>query len=86
MGRYLVELYVPKASARDRRATAARARAAAAEVSRDGARVRWLQSIFVPEDETWFLLYEAPTKAAVRRAVARAAFPHARVVEAVAPQ
>lgn len=86
MGRYLVELYVPTASADALRATTARARAAAAEVSSDGARIRCLRSIFVPEDETCFLLYDAPTKATVRTAVARAELRAARVVEAVAPR
>jgi hypothetical protein len=82
MPRYLAELYVPSGQAGDLAAATARARAAAKEL----ADVRCLRSIFVPEDETWFLLYEAGSATDVRRAVARASLPVARVVEAVAPQ
>lgn len=41
------------------------------ESSGDGAPIRCLRSIFVPEEETWFLLFEAPTNAAFRHAVRR---------------
>jgi hypothetical protein len=85
MGRYLVELYVPPGQADDLEAATARARSAADDASSDGAPINCLRSIFVPEDETWFLLYEAPTAAAVRDAVDRAALRCARIVEAVAP-
>lgn len=86
MGRYLAELYLPTGAAGDVASETARARAAAAEAEKDGIRVRCLRSIFVPEDETWFLLYDAPTATAVRHAVERAGLTCARVVEAVAPQ
>jgi len=86
MGRYLAELYLPRSAASDVASATARARAAAAEVENEGMRVRCLRSIFVPEDKTWFLLYEAPNTVAVGRAVKRAALPCARVVEAVAPR
>jgi hypothetical protein len=86
MGRYLAELYLPKGAASEVASATARAQAAAAEVVDEGTQVRCLRSIFVPEDETWFLLYDAPTDAAVRRAVERAALTCARVVEAVAPR
>jgi hypothetical protein len=46
--------------------------------------VRHLRSILVPEDETCFLLFDAPSSAAVRDALRRAAVPFERVVEAVA--
>jgi hypothetical protein len=82
MGQYLVELYLQKNAAPEVESATARARAAAA----DGIPVRCLRSIFVPEDETWFLLYEGPTVEAVRHAVERAGLTCARVVEAVAPQ
>ena len=82
MGRYLAELYLPKGAAGDVASATARARAAAAKAEEEGTPIRCLRSIFVPEDETWFLLYDAPTSAAVRRAVERAALTCARVVEA----
>ncbi len=86
MGRYLVELYLSKSGAGDMRSATARARAAAAEVSTAGAHVQCLRSIFVPEDETWFLLYEASSAATVSRAIARGGLRCGRVVEAVAPE
>ena len=46
---------------------AARARAAT-----EGGPVRFLRSIFVPEDDTCFLLYEGPSAESVRAAALRA--------------
>jgi hypothetical protein len=86
VARYLVELYLPNAAADGVRAATARAHQAAAETSKEGAQVRCLRSIFVPEDETWFLLYDADSAEAVRNAVERAALQAARVVEAIAPR
>jgi hypothetical protein len=39
---------------------------------REGTPVRFLRSIFVPEDDTCFLLYEAPSARSVRQAAGRA--------------
>lgn len=86
MGRYLVELYLRKGAAGEIDAATARARAAADDAENDGISIQCVRSIFVPEDETWFLLYDGPTAEAVRHAVERAGLTCARVVEAVAPQ
>lgn len=86
MAHYLVELYLSRDAAADPAGATTRARAAAAEARRDGVRVRCLSSIFVPEDETWFLLYAAPTPAAVKRALKQAALTGARIVEAIVTQ
>jgi hypothetical protein len=83
MGRYLVELYLSRSGAGELRGAAARARAAAAHASRGAAAVRYLRSVFVPEDETWFLLYEAQSAGAVERAVALADLPRGRIVSAL---
>jgi hypothetical protein len=61
---------------------AARARAAADELAGEGVAVRHLRSIFVPEDETCFMLYDGPSAAAVEDAVARAGLACERVLEA----
>jgi Protein of unknown function (DUF4242) len=50
----------------------ARARQSAAEMHREGRRVRFLRAVYVPEDDRWFLIYEAPTPQAVRDAMERA--------------
>jgi hypothetical protein len=86
MAWYLAELYLPKEAAGEVASATARAQVAAAAAEDEDTPVRCLRSIFVPEDETWFLLYDGPTAAAVRRAVDRAGLTCARVVEAVAPQ
>ncbi len=77
MGRYLAELYLPKSA--DIAAATKQAKAAA-----ESGPARCLRSIFVPEDETWFLLYESPTIEAVQQAVQQAGLPCARVVGVVA--
>ena len=65
--RYTVELSLPQAGCTDVQEAAARARAATAD---DG--VRFLRSIFVPEDDACFLLYEGPSAQSVRAAALRA--------------
>lgn len=81
MAEFLVELYVsrtdPEAVARD----AERARAASAELTREGTPVRFLRSIFVPEDETCFFLFEAGAVDVVREAARRAALTFEHVAE-----
>jgi RNA:NAD 2'-phosphotransferase (TPT1/KptA family) len=65
--RYTVELRLPQAGWADVQEAAARARAAC-----DGKDVRFLRSIFVPEDEACFFLYEGLSAQSVRAAAARA--------------
>lgn len=79
MAEFLVELYVARS---DGDAIAERARAAAEAVSRSGRRVRCVSSIFVPEDETCFVLYEADTLDDVRDAATRAGLVFERVAVA----
>jgi hypothetical protein len=80
---FLLELYVPKEDGRAVEVGAGRARRAAEEMSREGTLVRYLRSIFVPEDETCFYLYEAASAEDVAKAARRAALPFERVAEAV---
>jgi hypothetical protein len=85
MTEFMLELYVSKtncANCDTIAATAERFAHAASELSAQGARVRLLRSILVPEDETCFLLVEAPTAEDVRETARRAALPFERVVEA----
>jgi hypothetical protein len=83
VGQYLVELYLSRTGAGDLDAVVARASAAAADLSREGVPVSCLRSIFVPADETWFLLYEGPSPAEVLAAVVRAGLRCERVLDAV---
>jgi hypothetical protein len=62
-GPYLIEV-APRGRS-DAGALAERARSAAGET-------RFLRSVFVPEDDRWFLLYEAGSSVEVAAAVERA--------------
>ena len=61
-----------------------RARIAAEELTREGSSIRFLRSIFVPEDETCFYLCEAASVEVVTELAQRAALPFEHVAEALA--
>lgn len=77
MAKYLIELYVPRGSARttERLTTA---------VAAAGAPLRHLQTIVVPTDEIGFCLVEAPSLAAVAELAEAAGLEPERIVEAEA--
>ena len=81
MASYLVELYLPRSCAGGLRAEAARARAAAEEAGGAGTPIRYIRSIFVPEDEICFHLYEGGSAASVENAIAAAGLAFERIVE-----
>jgi SAM-dependent methyltransferase len=72
MAEYLVELYVAQGDHAAAQHHVAVAEQAGADLTREGRAVRYLQSFFVPEDETCFLLYEADSVDLVTEAVGRA--------------
>ena len=59
MEEYLVEIYVARSDACQAADGAESARAAAEELTRRGINARYCRSIFVPTDETCFVLFEA---------------------------
>ncbi len=61
MPEFLVELYVAHDDHPTARRHAARAERATADLTPEGQPLRCTRSIFVPQDETCFLLYEAPS-------------------------
>ncbi|HYO33610.1 MAG TPA: nickel-binding protein [Nocardioidaceae bacterium] len=79
MAEYLVELYVAQGDHHLARQHAEQVEQAAAELTQEGRLVRCLRSIFVPEDETCFLLYEAPSAGAIEEAVRRAGLRHQHI-------
>jgi hypothetical protein len=83
MAEYLVELYLSRDGKPDLEGAVARVRAAAQELTREGAPVRYLRTIFVPEDETCFFLYDAASAEAAGEATRRAGLSFDRVVEAI---
>ena len=74
-----MELYVSRDDACAIERDAERVRLAAEEQTRRGIPVRFLRTIFVPDDETCFLLFEASSAEAVRDAADLAALPYERV-------
>jgi hypothetical protein len=80
--RFVIESYLPVAGADGHAAVAARVRAAADELAREGAELRHLECIFVPEDELLMVMYEAGSAELVREAGRRAGIACERVLEA----
>jgi hypothetical protein len=83
VAQYLVELFVPRTEAHVVPAGVRRVRLAAEDLARAGTTVRYLRSIFVPEDEICFLLFEAACAQDVRDAARSADLPFERISEAV---
>ena len=83
MPSYLVETYLSRGRSSARAEYEERARSAAAELSRGGTRVRFGGVIHVPEDETCFFVFDAPSSGDAERVAERAALGAVRVVEAV---
>jgi uncharacterized protein DUF4242 len=83
MPRYLVEAYVPRSRAREARAAGRKARAAAEELVREGTRVRYVRTTFLPDDETCFHVFDAASEKAIVEACRRAGIGSGRIVPAV---
>ena len=81
---YTVELACPQGGWSRLPQLAVHARQTSERLTREGTPVRFLRSVFVPEDETCFFLFEAASATAVQEAGRRAAVQFERVVEAVA--
>lgn len=79
---YLAELYLPASASADQ--TAALARAGAARAASRGAVIRFVQAVFVPEDECCYVLYEAGSAADVATAGSQGGLDFDRVSPAVA--
>jgi hypothetical protein len=83
MPSYLVETYLARGHAQEREARERRARSAAAELTRGTTRVRFDRSIYVPEDEICFFVFDARSGRDAALAAQRAELDPIRVVEAV---
>ena len=81
--RYLVEVSPPAGGEIDIRDLAARSRAACEALSKEDVPVRLLRSVFVPEDGSCLLVFEASNADAVRSASERAGILVERVSEAI---
>ena len=83
LGHYLVELHRPPSGWQALQQLSAHARAAAELLSAEGTAVRFLRSIFVPEKDSCFFLYEGASAEAVAEAGRRAALAIGRIALAV---
>jgi hypothetical protein len=81
---FLLELYVSRSTPDAVANGAERTRLAAEQLTREGKPVRYVRSLFMPEDETCFHLCEAASADDVRLAAERAALPFDRLIETVA--
>ena len=82
MARYVVELYRSCSGAEPLRGAADRLAASARLLNAEGTTVRYLETIFLPTDETCLHVLEAASEANVRAAAARAGIDVDRVVPA----
>jgi hypothetical protein len=80
MPSYVAELYRPNSGAKSLRSSADRLAATARQLSEEGTRVRYVDTIFLPSDETCLHLFEAGSEADVRAVARRAGIDVDRVV------
>lgn len=83
MPSYLVETFLARGEAADCTERWQRATSAAEELTREGTRVSFDHTIYVPEDEICFFVVDAPSSQDAVRAAERANLDPFRVVEAV---
>jgi hypothetical protein len=80
---YLVEAYTPRDGLAQVREAESRVAAVAGAMRREGTSIRYLRSLFVPEDETCFHTFAADSIDVVGAAADRAGLRYVRIVEAV---
>jgi hypothetical protein len=80
---YLVETYLARGRAGERAARERRARSAAEELTKGTSRVCFERSIYVPEDEICFFVFDAPSGRDAVLAAERVELDPTRVVEVV---
>ena len=83
MPNYLVETYLARGRAGERAARERRARSAAEDLTDGRTRVRFDRSIYVPDDEICFFLFDAPSGRDAALVAERAELDSIRVVEVV---
>lgn len=83
MPSYLIETFLARGAAGERRAREEQARSAAEAMTREGTRVGFEGSIHVPEDEICFFTFAAPSGPDAAILAQRAGLEPLRVVEAI---
>ena len=85
MKSYVVELQLPAGDATDVAAAGERARSAAEQLAGEGTAVRWIRSVYLPEESMCLLMFEAATPAAVDLAGRRAGLTYTQIIEGGRP-
>jgi hypothetical protein len=80
MGLYLVERYLPSQEVAE---AAERVDVATSQTASEGISVRYLGTTYVPDDETCFCEFEAPSREVVEQVNERANAPYTRILPAV---
>lgn len=83
MPSYLVETYLARGDAGERAARELRARQVTKELARKRSRIRFERSIYVPEDEICFFVFDAPSGHVAALVAQSAGLEPVRVVEAI---
>ena len=83
MPSYLVETFLARGAAGERQTRERRARAAAEAMTREGTRVGFNGSTYVPGDEICFFTFAAPSEREAALVAQRAGLEPLRVVEAI---
>jgi hypothetical protein len=86
MPTYLIEGFLPRSRAAELSDAVAAVRRAAEELTAEGLRVRHVRSSFLPADELFLHLLEAPSAEAAGEATRRAGIAPERIAEAVTVQ
>jgi hypothetical protein len=80
---YLVETFLARRATGERDTRERRARSAAEALTRAGTRIRFERSIHVPEDETCFFVFDAPSSQEAALVAEQAALDPIRVVAVI---
>jgi hypothetical protein len=83
MATFMVERYLPGAGARQAAAAELLAKQVAMHLRAEGATVRHLRSLFVPEDEQCFVLFQAASAHALAEAIERVGIAYERIAEVI---
>jgi len=81
--RYLVETYLARSQAGERDARHQRASCAAEDLTQEGTPVQLQHSIYVPEDEICFFVFDAPSSRDAALVAERAGLDPVCIVEAI---
>ncbi len=80
---YLVEHYLPGATAEGFRTTAARLRSTAVTMASGGTPIRYRQAILMPSDEAAFCVFDAASARVIEQLYLRADIAFDRIVDAL---